>query len=214
LIALKSVIGYYTGLDIRKLSENNVRKGYYAYLADSEDRSAEKTIRDHIFFLSAGLCKQYDFPLQVHTGMGDTPICDLRETNPLNLQTSLNDEICLNTRIVLLHTGYPFVCESGLLVNHYPNLYLDISSMVPYAGIAVETKLLELFEMAPMSKILYGSDGGGIPEHAWFAAVYFKEVLAKVLETLIHKNLISQEFAMNTASLILSENVKRVYNLK
>jgi hypothetical protein len=213
LIALKSVIAYFTGLEVKILPINEVRKGYYSYLADKSDRSYEKIIRDYTFMKACEICKELDIPLQVHTGLGDSPDCNLLTGNPFLLYDAINDSRARDTKIVLIHGSYPYLEELGMILNHYDNLYADISSLVPYASIAAEDKLKKLFEMAPLNKVCFGTDGAGIPEHAWFGGVYFKRVLENFLNELIDKKYISYSFAEQTAKNILFDNVTKIYNL-
>ena len=100
-----------------------------------------------------------------------------------------------------------------MLLNHYTNIYADISSFCPYAGMAAEDKLLKLFEMAPLNKVCFGTDGCCIPEHTWFGAIFMKRVLAEALDRLVERGHISYDFAERSARNILSENVKRIYRL-
>lgn len=214
LIGLKSVIAYLTGLEVQLRSPAETRSGYYAYLANPQDRAAEKAIRDYTFIRACEICRDHNIPLQVHTGLGDSPDCNLLKGNPFLLYDALNDPRTRDTRIVLIHASYPYLEELGMLLNHYSNLYADLSSMVPYASFAAESKLSQIFELAPLSKLFYGSDGGGIPEHMWFGAVYFRRVLAKTLESLVDRGYISADYAMTAARKILCENVYRVYGLQ
>jgi len=214
LIALKSIIAYKTGLDIKLLNDSDVRKGYYAYLADKSDGEAEKTIRDYAFLMGAQIASEHNIPLQVHTGAGDSPISNMRINNPLLLFNAINDERCKNTRIVMVHAGYPNVEYAAYLVGHYENIYLDVSSMCPFFGHAIDVKLRSIFELAPFNKVLYGSDCSGIPDLLWFSAKYFKHVLAKTLSNFIEEGVLTEEYAMKAASMVLSENVKRIYNIK
>lgn len=213
LIALKSVIAYLTGLEIHVLPLDKVRKGYYAYLADRNDFAAEKIVRDYTFIVACEICADCNIPLQVHTGLGDSPDCNLLKVNPCLMQEVFNDPRCQKAKIVLIHASYPYLEELGVLLNHYTNLYADLSSMVPYASFAADDKLAKIFEMAPLNKLFYGTDGAGIPEHMWLGAHIFRRSLANVLENLVVKGYISREYAMVAANNIMHENVKRVYNL-
>lgn len=213
LIALKSVIAYLTGLEIHILSEDEVKKGYYAYLADRNDFAAEKILRDYTFIIACEICADCNIPLQVHTGLGDSPDCNLLKVNPCLMQEVFNEPRCQRAKIVLIHASYPYLEELGVLLNHYTNLYADLSSMVPYASFAADDKLAKIFEMAPMNKLFYGTDGAGIPEHMWLGAHIFRRSLGNVLGDLVEKGYISKEYAMTAANNIMHENVKRVYNL-
>lgn len=211
LIAMKSVVAYYTGLEVAPLSQAEFKKGYYAYLADNNDYAAEKTIRDFTFIKACEVCRDLDIPLQVHTGLGDSPDCHIIRCNPALLTDALNDPRCRDTKIVLIHGGYPYAEQLGMLLNHYENVYADVSSFIPFASIACEEKLKNLMELAPLNKVFFGTDGGVTLEHIWYGAKNFKKVFAHILEELIADGYITYEFAMQTAENILYKNVQRVY---
>ncbi len=214
LIALKSVIAYYTGLGIQKHGHNEIEKAYSDYMKDLTDKSAEKILRDEAFLLAVSLCAERDIPLQIHSGMGDAPVCDLRKTNPLLLHDIYNEPVMQKATIVLDHAGYPFVAETGYFVSHFENLYLDLSSMIPHAAHAAEQRLLEVLEMCPWSRIMYGSDGGSIPEHMWLGALYIRKSLERVLGYLTKTGFIEEAESEEIARMILIENAERVYQLK
>lgn len=211
LIAIKSVIAYYTGTDVRPLSYQEFRKGYYLYISDRSNSEYEKTVRDFTFITACEVCRDLDIPLQVHTGLGDTPDCNIVKVNPGLLTDCLNDSRCKDTKIVLIHGGYPYCEELGMIVNHYKNVYCDISSFIPFASIACEDKVKSLLELAPMNKVFFGTDGGIILESLWFGAINFKRVFAKILEELVDDGYLTYEFAMQSAENILYRNVRRVY---
>ncbi|MCU6748776.1 amidohydrolase family protein [Faecalicatena acetigenes] len=213
LVAVKSVIAYLTGLKVEVLSEEEFRSGYYAYLADPQDIVAEKKVRDYTFLKGCEICREQDVPLQIHTGLGDSPDCNMLQCNPLLLFDAINSSYCQGTKIVLIHASYPYLEELGILLNHYTNIYADVSSMIPYASFAADDKLLKLFEMAPLNKIFYGSDGAGVPEHMWLAARFVRKSLARALETLMDRGYITEEYAMKAARNILCDNLRRVYKI-
>ena len=212
LIAVKSVVAYYTGLDVRVLSEQGFKDGYYAYFANPRDWNAEKVVRDFTFVKACEVCRDLNIPLQIHTGLGDTPECHIVRVNPALLTDALNTPRCRDTKIVLIHGGYPYCEELGMLVNHYKNVYCDISSFIPFASIATYDKVRSLLELAPLNKVFFGTDGGGTtPESMWFGAINFKKVFARILEELIEEGYITYDFAMQSAENILYNNVRRVY---
>lgn len=213
LIALKSIIAYYTGLEVKVLPKSEVRTAYQAFSDDRKNSDAEKVVRDYTFLLGCHMAHELDIPLQIHTGLGDSPDCNLLKCNPFLLYDAINLPEVRETKLMLIHGGYPYLEELGMLLNHYENIYADISSLCPYASIAAEDKLLKLFELAPLNKVCFGTDGGSIPEHTWFGAVYLKRILGKVLQSLVDKKYISYEFAETTAKNILYQNVNRIYKL-
>ncbi len=212
-IALKTVIAYPTGLQVQKIADADAARAYYGYLVDRADRAAEKGLRDYLVLQTLEACLRHDIPLQLHTGVGDSPLLDLRLSNPLLLFDIIRDERYRRAKIVLVHAGYPYAAESGFLANNYPNVYVDVSEMMPFASIGVEPKLLELMDMAPMTKLLYGSDGYNIPELFWFSGIYFKKILARVLQKLIDDDVMDVDYGQQVATWILSENARRLYRL-
>ncbi|MGD0612308.1 MAG: amidohydrolase family protein [Anaerolineales bacterium] len=212
-VALKTVIAYLTGLEIKKVSRDDAAKAYDAYRADKSNKAAEKGMRDYLVLQTLEACIRYDIPLQMHTGMGDSPLIDVRLSNPLLLFGMFSDEHYGKAKYVIVHAGYPYTGETGFLVNNYPNVWVDISEMNPFAGIGIEPKLLELMEMAPMTKIMYGSDGYNIPELFWFASVYLKKSLGRALDRLIENDTMDEAYARQVAAWILGENAKRLYRL-
>lgn len=213
LVALKSIIAYKTGLEVEPLPKEEVEQGYEAYLREPQNLQAQKIVRDYAFLTGARVAGELGIPLQVHTGAGDSPLSDMRVNNPLLLYKALNDECCKNTDIAMVHAGYPNVEYAAYLVGHYANVYLDVSSMCPYFGIAIEDKLRAILELAPVNKIMYGSDGSGMPDFLWYSAVYFKKALEKTLGGLVEEKHIQEDFAFRAARMILSDNVRRIYRL-
>mgnify|MGYP004569047723 CR=1 FL=1 len=211
LVALKSIIAYRTGLDIRVHSDQNAKKYYYLYLSDPSKREYEKVLRDYCFTKACEVCAELDIPLQVHTGIGDTPLLNVYNTNPALMFDVLN--AYRSTKIVLIHAGYPHCEVLGFLMNHYDNVYGDTSLMIPFAGQAGDTKLKALLEMAPTNKLMYGSDGGFIPEHVWYGAKMFRVYLRDTLQYLVDKKYITYDFAMTSARNIMYENAKRLYKI-
>ncbi len=209
LVGLKSIIAYKTGLQIHVLSEEKFRQGYYLYLSDRGSRKYEKIFRDYCFCKACEVCEELGIPIQVHTAIGDSPMLDLQKCNPIFLYEVIN--AYPNTVFVLLHAGYPYCEELGMMLQQYGNVYGDASALVPYASIAGASKLKALMEMAPMTKLLFGTDAGGIPEQFWYAAFLFRSFFTDALQELVDKDFISGSFAMETAENVMYKNTVKLY---
>ena len=223
-VGLKSVVAYRTGLEIQRNAEDEVRKAYNELITQAKrgksvrdilsSRSKQaKTIYDYFVFLGVEDSVKLDVPFQIHTGMGDAPFIDLRIANPILLHDLINDESSKNARIVLTHGGYPYIEEAGFLVNSYPNVFLDLSETIPFISIGIKEKLLNVFEMAPTTKIMYGSDGFNIPELHWFSSIQTKKALSAALNELLSSREMEEEWAYEIAKQFLSENAMRIYDL-
>lgn len=212
LVGMKSIIAYKTGLDIKVLSEEKNKEGYYLYLADPKNREYEKMFRDYCFCVGCEVCGELKIPLQVHTAIGDAPMLDLKKCNPLFLYEVIN--AYPDTTFVLLHAAYPYCEELGMMMQQYANVYGDASALMPYASIAGAAKLKALIEMAPLTKLMFGTDAGGIPEQFWYGAYLFRVFFTDILQELVDRDYVSYTFAMEMAENVMNKNVQRLYSKK
>lgn len=213
--ALKTVIGYFTGLEILHPTYQEAERSFLSYYyGEAKDRWIQKPFRDYMVYEFVKLCQEYVIPFQIHTGAGDPPSCDLRLMRPGLLYDFMNREDTGSIPIVLLHGGYPFVEEMAFMVNGYSNVWTDVSSMTADDSIAVERALPMLLEKVPLKRLMYGSDGAGDVDPIWFAAVNFKKVLGRVFDGLVERDVLGRSYAEQAAGWILSDNAKELYKIK
>jgi len=223
-VALKSVIAYRTGLEVRRRTDEEVGRAHeeiMGLLDSGGDLMAivkskaprVKTVFDYFLFEAARSCSRHGIPLQIHVGMGDVPGIDLRTSNPLQLQEFVDDEETHEARIVLTHGGYPYLEEAGFLAATRPNVYIDFSETLPFVSVGAGNRLMSLLEMTPVTKLMFGSDCFNVPELAWISALIAKRELASTLNTLVDKWRLDDGWALDAASGILAGNAERVYKL-
>jgi predicted TIM-barrel fold metal-dependent hydrolase len=210
---LKSIIAYRTGLDVSPLSRTP-DQGLQALDAIRRGLGgqATKKLRDHLLCRAMELCIEYDVPMQIHTGMGDFEV-NLVLCRPALLMDLLRFPTFRPCSVLLVHTGYPYHAEAGYMANVLPRVYCDISEGIPFAGNAARRIICEVLEMAPLSKVAYGSDGYGTPEINYVGAKLGKQALAQALQELVEAGMLSGGEAERAAGLILSENARRLYRL-
>jgi predicted TIM-barrel fold metal-dependent hydrolase len=210
---VKSIIAYRTGLDISPLSRtpdqglqalDAIRRGIGG--------QATKKLRDHLFCRALELCMEYDVPMQIHTGMGDYEV-NLVLCRPALLMDLLRFPTFRACRVLLIHGGYPYHAEAGYMANVLPRVYCDVSEGIPFAANAARRIYAETLEMAPFSKVVYGSDGYNLPEFNYIGAKLGKTALAQALEDLVNGDMLSQVEAEEAAGLILAGNARRLYGL-
>lgn len=226
-VGLKSVIAYVFGLRVQKVAESAARDAYAAAIRSGElavstpekdwisnggaNVRNERTLRNYLLWVAFQKSIELSVPFQLHTGIGDSPFIDVRAVNPLHLLEVIADEELREAQIVLVHSGYPYVREAGFLANNYPNVYIDMSEMIPFASVGAKACILQLLEMAPVTKLMYGSDGFGVPEIFWIGGIIGREALAGALQELIESKAIDEEYARTAAQLILQGNALRLY---
>lgn len=210
---LKSIIAYRTGLEISPLSRSP-DQGLQALDAIRRGLggNATKKLRDHLLCRALELCMEYKVPMQIHTGMGDFEV-DLVRCRPALLMDLLRFPSFRACYVLLVHSGYPYHAEAGYLANVLPRVYCDVSEGIPFAGNAARRILAEVMEMAPISKIVYGSDGFRAPEINFISARLVKNSLSQVMQDLVDGGMLSPDDAMQATGLILSGNARQLYRL-
>lgn len=78
----------------------------------------------------------------------------------------------------------------GWLASVYSNVHADFGLALPFATSGGHNILRELLELAPVSRILYGSDAFHIPKSNYPGAVLGRRALGLVLEELVREGLI------------------------
>jgi predicted TIM-barrel fold metal-dependent hydrolase len=209
-VAFKSLIAYRSGLDVGNPTESQAREDFDRYKQARDTRL--KALRDFVLRRVLKKCLDLDIPLQLHTGIGDVDIL-LDKCNPMHLFPLLKDRELRHAKVVLVHCGYPYVMDAAYLTNVLPNVYLDLSVVVPYATANMSNRILEVLELAPVSKILYASDATQIPEMHWLSAKLGKRALQYALQEIIGKSLATETEAEEMAEMILANNAKTLYRL-
>jgi predicted TIM-barrel fold metal-dependent hydrolase len=207
-VAFKCVIAYRSGLEIKPSSTEAAISDFEKYKS-TKSRSI-KALRDYIIWRSIEKTIELNVPYQIHTGVGDTDIV-LHSSSPYNLWNMLKDEKIRQARIVLVHSGYPQVCEAAFLTAVLPNVYLDLSILIPLAH-SNPARLLDVLELAPVSKIMYASDVH-LPDMYWLTAIIGKEMLSQALSQIVKSGAFDEDEAYKAAEKILWQNTKKLYAL-
>lgn len=132
-VAVKFTIAYSRSLDFAPVAEIEARQIYERYQRDGGDkprdyRPAEyKALQDFLFRHVVREAGRVGLPLHIHTGEGGGPVFGISGSNPLLLESVLNDfSITPQPAIVLVHGGAPFDRAVTALLQK-PNVYADIS---------------------------------------------------------------------------------------
>ncbi|HEX6508927.1 MAG TPA: amidohydrolase family protein [Chloroflexota bacterium] len=214
-VALKSIAAYRTGLAIERVDEADAEQAWREVQTKLREpfRLASKPLIDYFIWRGVYFAAHHALPMQFHTGYGD-PDLDLRLANPLHLRSLFEDAEAAAAPIVLLHESYPYTAEAAYLAAVYPNVYLDLAFSLPPIGKQELTRCVRIaLGTAPATKLLYSSDGVGIPEHYWLAAERGRACLSDVLTESVAGGELDPAEAHAFARLILHDNAMRVYDL-
>jgi predicted TIM-barrel fold metal-dependent hydrolase len=175
-----------------------------------------KALQDFLFRYIASECGRLGMAVHLHTSAGAGGYFDVAGANPLNLAPLFDDPSLRKTKFVMVHGGWPFVRESGVLLTK-PNAYLDFSSqdlLLPPAILA--TTLHEWLSYVP-EKVLFGSDAYpysdemGWEEAAWIGSKTAREALGRALTDMMRAGEITSTRARELARLVLRDNAKALY---
>jgi predicted TIM-barrel fold metal-dependent hydrolase len=215
-VALKSIAAYRTGLDIREWPRDEAESSFRDYKKDAGAGSARlvhKPLLDTLLHVAFARAARQAVPVQFHVGYGDADT-DLLLGNPLYLRRVLQRPDYRGMPVVLLHECYPYTRQGGYLAAVYENAYLDLSYGIPLLGYGEMLSFTRAaLGVAPASKLMYSSDGTGVPELHWISALDGRRVLGEALGEMVSHAELTLPEAEALGERILRTNATRLYGL-
>jgi predicted TIM-barrel fold metal-dependent hydrolase len=136
---------------------------------------------------------------------------DLRAGDPASLRSWLNRPEHRGVPVVVLHC-WPYLREASWLAGLYADVHLDLSMAMQWVGSSRGPEMvLEVLGVAPVSKLLFGTDGFRVPELFYLGARWWRESLAKALGELVDRGVVGEPTAQRYAELVMRGNAHRVY---
>ena len=210
-VGLKSVIAYLSGLAIGPEDPAAAAAEYADFCQQPFGRSF-KALRDCVFHLGMKLCMAHDKPLQVHCGFGDDDIC-FSLAAPRHLYELLAFPPYSGCLVALVHGGHPWAREAAIMANLLPNVYLDISQTCPFISYGVADLLWEVLQIAPVGKVMYGSDAFHLPELYWLGAKLGRYAAGAVVERLASAGFATRAEGQQLVRSVLHDNAVDLYGL-
>ena len=215
-VALKSIAAYRTGLDIREWPREEAEESFHEYrrvAGAGHARLVHKPLQDTLLHVAFAQAARQEVPVQFHVGYGDADT-DLLFGNPLYLRPVLQGSDYHGMPVVLLHECYPYTRQGGYLAAVYENVYLDLSYGIPllsYGEMLSFTR--QALGVAPSSKLMYSSDGIGVPELHWISAIDGRRAIGEALGELVSRGELDLSDAEAAGESILRANATRLYRL-
>lgn len=208
-IGAKWGFSYYRTFDI----DISVTKDEAQAVYDARDTrtAAYKKLQDYLAVHTMRAMADEGLPVQIHTGLGADPGLSLADTQPALLDRFLSHPELQHARICLIHGGYPFCKEIGVMLER-TNVWMDFSWMVLLLSPnTLAGYLKEWIEVRGPWEILYGIDACGIAqiEGAWTA----RRALALALTRMIQEDQIDYSEALGYAQGMLRNNALNFYQL-
>jgi predicted TIM-barrel fold metal-dependent hydrolase len=215
-VALKSIAAYRTGLDIREWPREEAEESFHEYrraAGAGPARLVHKPLLDTLLHFAFAQAARQEVPVQFHVGYGDADT-DLLLGNPLYLRQVLQRPDYRGMPVVLLHECYPYTRQGGYLDAVYENVYLDLSYGIPLLGYGEMLSFTrQALGVAPSSKLVYSSDGIGVPELHWISALDGRRVLGEALGELVSRGELGFAVAEAAGEDVLRANATPLYRL-
>ena len=211
-VAYKSIVAYRTGLDVGDPAAADAAAAFERWREDGwrESREHAKPVRDFLIRRTLAVAKANDRPFHFHCGGGD-PDIDLAHATPQSLFPLLVD--VQDQPVVLVHSGYPWVREAAYIASVLPNVYLELSELIPWGFGQVEWALEMIVGTVPAAKVLYGSDEAGEPEAFWASALLARRALERVLDGFVERDYVTVEQAERLGRLVLADSCRTLHGI-
>ena len=157
-----------------------------------------------MFHHVAALAEAHRIPFQIHTGLPAGNAGHVENTNPA-LLTNLFSRYP-RAKFDLLHIGYPYQQEMGVLAKLFPNVYADFTWAHIISPVGSRRTLDEYLESVPVNKILGFGGDYRYPELTYAHAKIARRIVAQVLAGKVEAGLFSEEQALETGRMLLRQN--------
>jgi hypothetical protein len=178
---LKTVMAYRTGLAVDP--SVTAEQAYRSVVSDLPVRERAKPLRDYLLRRTFAQCADLGLPIQIHTGFGDAEI-RLANANPILLDDVLRTPEGAAAKVVLIHAGFPWHEQLAYLTLVRRNVWAEVSLLNLFSPATTADRLLRLLDLAPADRLLFGTDGHGVPETHWFAATVLRAAWRHVRDRL------------------------------
>lgn len=220
-VAIKFGIAYRRPLDVGNVSPMEAKSIYEQHAQDGKPSAADyKALQDFLFRTVAREAGRLGLAVHIHTGVGADPYFNISGSNPMLLESVFNDETLRQTSFVMLHGGWPFEREAGVMLVK-PNVYADFSSQTFLRSTRALSRVLEEWLEWYPEKVLFGTDAypddtplANWEEKAWLTTKTSREALALALTRMIEAGQIARPRAEELARLVLRDNAVELYGLE
>ncbi len=178
-----------------------------------------RALQDYIFHFIALECGRMSMAVHIHTGSGGGGYFDVAGSNPLLLESILNDPSLRSTNFVMLHGGWPFSAYVPALLEK-PNAWADFSvQALLLSRQELAQTLRSWLEFVP-EKVLFGTDAypyspqQGWQETAVASARAGRGALKIALSAMMRDGEINEDRALELARMVLRDNARKLYHLK
>jgi predicted TIM-barrel fold metal-dependent hydrolase len=220
-VAVKFEAAYLRSLDFEPATKDRAAEIYAKWINSGSPPGKDyATLQNYLFRYIAAEAGRLGMPVHIHTGYGCGGYFKLAGSDPLLLESVLDDPALRKTNFVLLHGGAgPYPKEVAELLMK-PNVYTDISEqtwLIPTRQLA---RVIRYFLEWYPEKVLFGTDlYPGTPEIGWEEVGWqttqsARHALAIALTGMMDDREITRARAEQIAREVLRGNALKLYGWK
>ncbi len=218
-VAIKFEAAYLRSLDFGALEPFEVLAHTYQHFVKEgiPPRADYLRLQNVLFRYIAREAGRLGMPVHLHTGGGCGTYFHLSGSNPVLMESVLNEADLRKTTFVLIHGGAATFSKQVSYLLMKPNVYADFSEQTWLISTrALSHVIREWLEWYP-EKVMFGTDlYANTPEIdweeiGWQTTQSSRQALAIALTGMIEDKEISGERALEIAHMVLHDNAARLY---
>ena len=218
-VAIKFGIAYQRALDVADVPISEAQAIYARCNENGTKPSVDenKKLQDFLFRAVSRQAGDIGLAVHIHTGIGADPFFNISGANPLLLESVFNDVNLRHTNFVMLHGGWPFEREAGVMLMK-PNVYADFSSQTFLRSTQALSEVLQAWLEWYPEKVLFGTDAypddtplANWEEKLWLTTRSSREALTMAISRMMCEGQINMTRAEELGRMVLRENAERLY---
>jgi hypothetical protein len=191
LVALKSAVAYLRPLDFQAPDRTAAESCLQSMMLGQEGN--RRPLHDYLFHFFVQQGREFDLPVQIHTGYLAREWGDFRNGDPAPLVPLL--QTYRDIRFDLFHAGWPFSSVITALGKAFPNVWLDLCWAWAMNPVRAAQTLEEWLAAVPSNKIfLFGAD-----TEDPFTMVGYAEQARQGLTLVLERKIAAGEYDRKTA---------------
>ena len=213
MVGVKSALAYQRILKFNNTSTERAQTVFDALFRDEVVNAVQiKALQDFMMHRVLDLAKEFDLPVQIHTGLQAGNGNDISNSNPTHLINLFMEYPEVN--FCLFHSSYPYGGELSVLAKNFPNVFIDMC-WTPVISPAYSIRYLdEWLETVPANKIMVFGGDYSVVELVYAHSVFARRVVARVLSDKVSSGYFSEEEAIYIANKLLRENALEIFKLR
>ena len=213
MVGVKTALAYQRILKFNNTSSERAQTVFSALFREEVVGAAEiKALQDFMMHRVLDLAREFDLPVQIHTGLQAGNGNDITNSNPTHLINLFMEYPEVN--FCIFHSSYPYGGELSVLAKNFPNVFIDMC-WTPVISPAYSIRYLdEWLETVPANKIMVFGGDYSVVELVYAHSVFARRVVTKVLTDKVRTGYFSEEEATYIALKLLRENALEIFKLK